>query len=84
MQRATGLQFYSVIAHSKLAELHICTNFSKCKRFQVTNDITNTGSYDNLEISYYSLNYGIDAQVTHHVVAVENTYFNKMQYFYKL
>ena len=48
MERATGLQFYYVIADAKVAEEHIDTNFCKCNSFQV---ITNLLNSDNLKIA---------------------------------
>ena len=39
MERATGLQYYYVIADPKLSEKHIYTKYCKCNSFQVTTDL---------------------------------------------
>ena len=41
MERATGLQYYYVIADPKVVEQHIYTNFCKCTSFTITTDLLN-------------------------------------------
>ena len=52
MPRATRQQFYYVIADPNLGEQDIKTKYSKCKSFQVKNDLLNS---DNLRVAITQL-----------------------------
>ena len=52
MERATGLQFYHVIADPKVAEQHMYTNICKCNSFPITIDLLNG---ENLKVAITQL-----------------------------
>ena len=54
MQWATGLQFYYVIADSKVGEQNIWRKYPTCNSFQVTTDLLNS---ENLKVAIAQLCY---------------------------
>ena len=56
MQRATGLQFYYVIADPKVTEQHIYVKYCKCNTFQVRTDLLNS---ENLKVAIAQLCHGL-------------------------